>query len=158
MSRELYIFQHPDPILRAVSRPVSAAEFGSAELRELAENMLATMYAARGIGLAAVQVGDPRCLIVVDVSPSQIDPHVMVNPRIVQADDTQRVRDGCLSVNEGRTVAYTTRAKRIVVDYRDLDGTWKRMKATGLLAAAVQHECDHLEGRLFTDIAEQAIA
>lgn len=156
MGRVLDILQHPHPLLRSVSRQM--AEFG-APLRELADDMLATMYAARGMGLAAVQIGIPASVIVVDVSPSQVDPHVMVNPYITKARDTQRVRDGCLSVEEGKRFAYTTRAKRIEVHYVDLDGKPQRMKATGLLAAAIQHEIDHLEGRLYIDLlAEQEVA
>lgn len=91
MGRVLDILQHPHPLLRTASRRM--AEFG-VPLRELADDMLATMYAARGMGLAAVQIGIPASVIVVDVSPSQVDPHVMVNPYITKARDTQRVRAG----------------------------------------------------------------
>jgi peptide deformylase len=152
---ELVILQHPHPALRMVAAQVETFD---AALADLAAEMLRLMYGAHGVGLAANQVGVLSRLIVLDVSPSRVDPVVMVNPVILKAEDTQMVRDGCLSVNFGRTFAYTTRAKRIKVAYQDLTGAPRVAKLSGLSAACVQHEVDHLDGKLFIDLAGQKAA
>ncbi len=139
----------PDPTLRAKARPVAPGDADA--VRALAPRMLATMYKAPGIGLAAPQVGTLLRLVVIDIQrEEQPEPFVMVNPEVVAASDEEATREeGCLSL-PGQ-YADVTRPARIKVRWQDLDGAKREMEAEGLLAACVQHEIDHLNGVLFVD-------
>lgn len=139
----------PDAKLRARARAVGA---GDADVvRDLAPRMLATMYKAPGIGLAAPQVGELLRLVVIDLQrDEQREPFVMVNPEIVAESEEQATREeGCLSL-PGQ-YADVTRPARIKVRWQELDGAKREMEAEGLMAACVQHEVDHLNGVLFVD-------
>jgi peptide deformylase len=131
------------PILRQHSAEVTTVD---AEVRRLIEDMFETMDAAKGIGLAANQVGVARRVAVVDADE---DRFVMVNPRIIEAEGRADAEEGCLSIPE--IYADVTRPERIVVEALDADGTLYRKEATGLKARAIQHEIDHLDGILFLD-------
>ncbi|MES2135642.1 MAG: peptide deformylase [Pseudomonadota bacterium] len=151
------IFETPDPILRQISKPV---EVFDDELRTLVADMLDTMYAAPGIGLAAVQVGVPIRLLVIDLqepadpddpeSPNVKDPRVFINPEILwHSDHEVPYTEGCLSVPE--QYAEVMRPDRIRARWLDLDGKPHDEAIEGLLAVCLQHEMDHLEGVLFID-------
>ena len=137
----------PDARLRAKAKPVGTA----ADVRALSEKMLATMYAAPGIGLAAPQVGEMLRLVVIDLQREETrEPIVLVNPEIVAASDELATREeGCLSL-PGQ-YADVTRPARVKVRYLDLSGARKEIEGDGLLAACLQHEIDHLNGVLFVD-------
>lgn len=133
-----------DPILRQTTTPVAAI---TDELRQLADDMLDTMYVARGIGLAAPQVGRTERMAVIDVED---DPFVMFNPQIVRTEGpTEKVEEGCLSIPE--VYGDVERPTRVVVRYLDADGNEVEREADGLLARCMLHEIDHLEGKLFID-------
>jgi len=142
----LNILHHPDPRLRTKAAPVSV--FDNA-LATLAENMLETMYAAPGIGLAATQVNVHKRLIVVDVSEDNNAPHVLVNPKLELLGDRVSGDEGCLSVPG--FYERVERAEQIIVQAQDVTGAPMEMRAEGLLAVCIQHECDHLDGKLFVD-------
>jgi peptide deformylase len=138
----------PDPRLRAKAKPVQA---GDPRVAPLAEEMLATMYKAPGIGLAAPQVGELLRLVVVDIRPDEKpEPLVLVNPEIVaESRETATREEGCLSLPN--QYADVTRPARVKVRWQDLSGAKKEIEAEGLLAACLQHELDHLDGVLFVD-------
>ncbi len=139
----------PDPVLREISRPVEQVD---ASLRKFAGDMLETMYDAPGIGLAAVQVGEPIRLLVADVSKEEGNrqPMVFINPRILASSDDRSVyEEGCLSIPD--YYADVERPAAITIDYVDLDGKTQVLEAEGLLATCLQHEMDHLDGVLFID-------
>lgn len=140
----------PDPLLRQVSAPIERVD---AELLKLADDMLETMYDAPGIGLAAIQVGVPKRLIVLDVSEDedQPDPMTLINPEILRIDgDLVHVHEeGCLSIPDVRIEI--ERPASIVVGYLDREGKPRELSAEGLLATALQHEIDHLNGKLIID-------
>jgi len=142
----LHILTYPDPRLRQRASPVAAVD---AQLRQLVDDMAQTLYAAKGIGLAATQVGVAQRVVVIDLSPGQDQLQVLVNPRVVARDGSQECEEGCLSVPE----VYDTveRAERVTVSYLDINGDAREMDADGLLAVCVQHEIDHLDGKLFVD-------
>ncbi len=142
----LPILTYPDPRLREKARPVDAID---AALRQLADDMAQTMYAAKGIGLAATQVGVVRRLLVMDVSAERDQLLVLVNPRVAARDGSQVCEEGCLSVPE--IFEDVERAQRVTVSYLDLQGAARQMDVDGLLAVCVQHEIDHLDGKLFVD-------
>lgn len=142
----LQILTYPDSRLRHKARPVDAVD---AQIRQLAQDMAQTMYAANGIGLAATQVGVAQRVVVVDVSAERDQLQVLVNPRVQARDGNQMGEEGCLSVPE--VFEQVERALRISVSYLDLDGEPRQMDADGLLAVCVQHEIDHLDGKLFVD-------
>ena len=142
----LNILHHPDPRLRTKAAPVSV--FDSA-LATLAENMLETMYAAPGIGLAATQVNVHKRLIVVDVSEESNAPHILVNPKLELLGGRVAGDEGCLSVPG--FYERVERAEQINVQAQDVTGAPLTMSAEGLLAICIQHECDHLDGKLFVD-------
>jgi len=148
MKRKILI--HPDPRLK---KTCAAVPDISDELRTLAADMLETMYAAPGIGLAAPQVGVLERLIVLDCEKDEAAepaPLVMVNPRIISASDETNVYDeGCLSIPD--QYAEVTRPKEVSVEWLDLDGNLQTRDMDGLWATCVQHEIDHLEGKLFID-------
>ena len=139
----------PDPLLRQVSAPVERVD---ADLVRLADDMLETMYDAPGIGLAAIQVGVPRRLLVIDVSKEGEDkkPLVIINPEIVASSDERSVyEEGCLSIPD--YYAEVERPANVTVNYLDRDGKAQTVEADGLLATCLQHEIDHLNGVLFID-------
>ena len=140
----------PDPILRKASAPVERIDEG---VRKLADDMLATMYAAPGVGLAAVQVGVPRRLIVLDTAKGENEPPrplVMINPQIVAlGSEMRRHEEGCLSIPDVRIEI--ERPSSVTVRFLDREGKAQELTADGLLATAIQHEIDHLNGRLIID-------
>jgi len=142
----LTILEYPDPRLRTRAAPVAAVD---APLRELIDDMLETMYAANGIGLAATQVDVHRRLLVADVSEGRNEPRVFVNPEILGKDGATTSQEGCLSVP-----GYyddVPRAERVRVRAMGRDGKAFEEDLEGLLAICVQHEIDHLDGKLFVD-------
>jgi peptide deformylase len=138
----------PDPRLRAKAKPVAP---GDKRIAELSEKMLATMYKAPGIGLAAPQVGELLRLVVVDIRPDEKPaPMVLLNPEIVaESQELSTREEGCLSLPN--QYADVTRPARVKVRWQDLTGAKKEMEADGLLSACLQHEIDHLNGVLFVD-------
>ena len=163
------ILEVPDPRLKTVSKPVEAFDDG---LKTLVSDMFETMYAAHGIGLAAIQVGEPLRVLVIDLQepdedaepevchahggeehthqPIKNDPRVFVNPEILQpSDDFQTYQEGCLSVPE--IYADVDRPARCRVRWQDLEGKVHEEDMEGMLAVCIQHEMDHLEGVLFID-------
>ena len=139
----------PDPILRKVSAPVERID---AEVRKLAEDMLETMYAAPGVGLAAVQVGVPRRLFVLDTAKEERPPQplVLINPEIVSLGAEMRLHEeGCLSIPDERVPI--ERPSKVTVRFLDREGKTQELAAEGLLATAIQHEIDHLNGKLIID-------
>ena len=148
---KLTILEFPDPRLRTKARPVEAVDDG---LRTLIDDMFETMYAAPGIGLAATQVDVHKRLLVVDVSPDKSEPHALINPRIVEKDGEAITEEGCLSVPG--YYEEVTRAQHIRVRHLDRDGEEQEMEAEGLLAVCIQHEIDHLDGKLFVDYLSEA--
>jgi peptide deformylase len=145
----LPILTPPHPSLRAKTRKVGPGDMD--KVRGMVPQMLATMYAAPGIGLAAPQVGVPLRLAVVDLQPDDAPaPVVLVNPEITRVSEDWAVREeGCLSL-PGQ-YADVSRPARVHVRYQDLDGKVQELEAEGLLAACLQHEIDHLDGVLFVD-------
>jgi len=146
---KLDILVAPDPRLKVTAQPVEKVDD---KLRRLMDDMLETMYAAPGIGLAAPQVGKPVRVIVVDVAEKdeKPQPYRMVNPEIVEASEEQRItNEGCLSVPD--FYADVERADTITVRYLDENGAPQVMKADGMLATCVAHEIEHLDGVLFID-------
>lgn len=145
----LPIIKLPDPILRQVSKPVERVDD---DIRRLVADMLATMYAAPGVGLAAIQVAVPRRLLVLDVADKDEDPQpiAMINPEILKLGDQLRLHEeGCLSIPD--THVDIERPGTLRVRYVDETGATKELEADGLLATAIQHEIDHLDGRLIID-------
>lgn len=136
-------------MLREVSTPV---EDVNDDIRKLADDMLETMYEAPGVGLAAIQVAIPKRLIVLDVASDEEDsqPLVMINPEIVELSDTLRTHEeGCLSIPD--VLVEIDRPAEVEVRYIDKDGQHQTLQAAGLLATALQHEIDHLDGKLIVD-------
>jgi len=148
------IIETPDPLLRQISSPVEEV---TDEIRTLIDDMFETMYAAPGIGLAAIQVGVPKRVLVIDLQEPEEEggepvrhPLVFINPEIVQESDTLQVyNEGCLSVPE--MYAEVERPDRIRARWLDRDGKAHEEELDGLLAICLQHEMDHLEGILFID-------
>ena len=143
------ILTEPDPFLRKKSLPVKQVDD---EIRSLMDDMLETMYAAPGIGLAAVQIGVPKRVIVIDLSKDnkKKEPMYFVNPEIItKSNDDASYEEGCLSVPN--QFAEVSRPDNCKVKYLDYDGSEKVLEAKGLLATCIQHEMDHLEGILFID-------
>ena len=139
----------PDPILRQVSKPVERVD---GPLRKLADDMLATMYDAPGIGLAAIQIGEPVRMLVIDLAKEDETPapHVFINPEILSSADTRSVyEEGCLSIPD--YYAEVERPAAVRVNYLDRDGKLQEIEAEGLMATCLQHEIDHLNGVLFID-------
>ena len=145
---KLEIVNIPDPILRKSAAPIERVD---ETLRRLAEDMLETMYAAPGIGLAAPQVGVSRRLIVLDVADGEEKrPMVLVNPEIVALGPEPRIyEEGCLSIPDVKVEI--ERPSTVTVRYLDVEGKAREIAAEGLLATALQHEIDHLNGRLIID-------
>ena len=142
------ILTEPDPFLRQKSHDVDRVDD---ETRNLIDDMLDTMYAAPGIGLAAIQVGIPKKIIVIDISKEEgKTPLCFINPKIIlKSNNNSTYEEGCLSV-PGQ-FAEIDRPDKCHIDYLDYNGTSQKLKAEGLLATCIQHEMDHLEGILFID-------
>lgn len=143
----LTILQFPDPRLRTIATPVTV--FDDA-LQRLVNEMLETMYNAPGIGLAATQVNAHQQLVVIDISEEKDQPQVFINPRITVVDeDPESYEEGCLSVPGFYEIV--ARPKKVRVDALDRHGKPFHLECEGLLATCIQHELDHLQGKLFVD-------
>jgi peptide deformylase len=142
----LDILHFPDARLRNVAKPVAVVDD---EVRRLVDDMFETMYAAPGIGLAAIQVNRPQRVIVIDVSEDRSQPLALINPEILERHGVEEMDEGCLSVPG----VYETvqRADRVRVRALDRSGAPFELDADGLLAVCIQHEIDHLDGKLFVD-------
>jgi len=143
---QLNILHFPDPRLRLKAKPIEKV---TDKIRQLANDMLETMYDAPGIGLAATQVNEQKRLIVIDISEDKTSPLFLINPELIETEGEREFEEGCLSVPE----AYETvvRADTIRVRALNLQGETFEMDADGILATCIQHEIDHLEGKLFVD-------
>jgi len=146
----LNILHYPDPRLHTVASPVESIDD---RIRTLARNMAETMYAAPGIGLAATQVNVHKQVIVLDVSENRDKLSVLINPLILASSGTEEREEGCLSVPG----IYETvrRAEFVTVRAQNLDGETLTLEADGLLAVCIQHEIDHLQGRVFVEYLSQ---
>ena len=142
----LSILEYPDPRLRTTARPVTRVDD---TVRRLIDDMLETMYDAPGIGLAASQVDVHQRIIVVDVSENRDDPHAFINPEVTLISGEVETEEGCLSVPG--FYEPVIRAEKIRVNALGRDGAPFELEAEGLLAVCIQHECDHLDGKLFVD-------
>jgi len=143
---KLAILEYPDPRLRTRAAPVADVDD---RVRQLAADLLETMYAANGVGLAATQVDVHRRVIVLDVSQARNEPLVLINPELLSAEGKGPGEEGCLSVPG--IYDNLSRATHIRIRALDLTGKPFEMDAEGLLAVCIQHEMDHLEGKLFVD-------
>lgn len=143
---KLDILTFPDPRLRHKALPVAQVD---AEIRRLVDDMLDTMYAAPGIGLAAPQVNVSRQVVVIDTSENKDTPLCLINPRILALEGSEQMDEGCLSVPGFYETV--TRAERVSIAALDRDGNPFTLDADGLLAVCIQHEIDHLDGKLFVD-------
>ncbi len=146
MAKVLEVLRFPDERLRTVAKPVT--EFTPA-LQQIVDDMFETMYAEEGIGLAATQVDVHQQLIVIDVSEDRGQQLVLINPEIIEQSGSTGIEEGCLSVPGAR--ALVERAERIKVRAQDRQGAWFELDADDLLAICIQHEMDHLIGKLFVD-------
>jgi peptide deformylase len=142
----LEILHYPDKRLRTVAEPVDKVDDA---IRKLVDDMLETMYAAPGIGLAATQVNVHKRVIVMDLSEDRNEPLCLINPEILSSDGVEQTEEGCLSVPD--IFETVERAERITVRALDRDGKEFTLDADGLLAVCIQHEMDHLQGNLFVD-------
>ncbi len=140
----LNIIKEGDPILRKTSRPIEKVD---ERIKQLAEDMLETMRAANGAGLAGVQVGKLRRIVVVETEPDK--PYIMINPVIIESEGSQTGAEGCLSI-PGKW-GLTTRPMTVTVRAIGLDGKEYTVTGSGLTARAFCHEIDHLDGKLYTD-------
>ncbi|MDR3195833.1 MAG: peptide deformylase [Endomicrobium sp.] len=143
---KLEIKKYGDSVLRKKSDLVQKI---SKDIKRLVEDMLETMYAARGLGLAAPQVGVLLRVCVIDVDPGKKSPLIMINPKVISGGDKISEQEGCLSLPE--LFALVKRFSNIVAEYTDLEGKNKKIEADGLLARAIQHEIDHLDAKIFID-------
>ena len=143
---QLPILHFPDPRLR---EPTTLVDEVNDEIRQLIDDMLETMYEAPGIGLAAPQVNVHKRLIVIDISEDKSSPICLVNPHIISAEGHEQMEEGCLSVPGVYEVV--ERAERVRVKALDRNGVEQEFEADGLLAVCIQHEIDHLDGKLFVD-------
>lgn len=142
----LPILRFPDPRLKKQAAPIGKIDDS---IRRLARDMAETMYEAPGIGLAATQVDIHRRLIVIDISEARDQLLVLVNPELIEHDGDQICEEGCLSVPG--IYEKVARAEHVVVRYQDIDGETRTIEADGLLAVCLQHEMDHLQGKVFVD-------
>ncbi|MGL4396678.1 MAG: peptide deformylase [Hyphomicrobium sp.] len=145
----LPIITIPDPVLRKISDPIESVD---SSVLKLMDDMLETMYAAPGIGLAAIQVGVPKRIVVIDTADDgeEKKPICLVNPEIVQIGSTTRLyEEGCLSIPDVRVEI--ERPETVTIRYVDRAGKTQELAAEGLLATAIQHELDHLDGQLIID-------
>ena len=142
----LDILHFPDPRLRNKAKPVTVVDNA---IRRLIDDMLETMYQAPGIGLAATQVNVAKRVVVIDISEDKNQPLCLVNPEILERDGIEQMEEGCLSVPG--VYELVSRADHIRMRALDRDGNPFEMEAEGLLAVCIQHELDHLDGKLFVD-------
>lgn len=140
------ILHYPDPRLRRVAKPVERVD---ADIRTLIDDMAQTMYAAPGIGLAAIQVNVPQRVVVIDISEERDTLRAFINPRILMRDGVHVMEEGCLSVPG--VYEEVERAQHVRISALDRDGKPFEMEAEGLLAVCIQHEIDHLDGKVFVD-------
>jgi peptide deformylase len=140
------ILHYPDPRLRQVAQPVPAVDD---EIRRLVDDMAETMYAAPGIGLAAVQINVAKRVVVIDLSETRNALQVFINPEIIQRDGKQVFEEGCLSVPG--IFDEVERARHIRARALNRDGQPFELEASGLIATCIQHEIDHLDGKVFVD-------
>ena len=145
----LPILEFPDPRLRTKAVPVEAANVTTAEFQRLLDDMFETMYDAPGIGLAASQVDVHQRFMVIDISEEKNQPQVFINPELSDKAGEQVYQEGCLSVPG--IFADVTSADEITVRFLDRQGQPQELRADGLLAVCIQHEMDHLDGKLFVD-------
>ncbi|MGE0433760.1 MAG: peptide deformylase [Planctomycetota bacterium] len=160
----LEIVLYPDPVLLRVADPLDASEI-DARLADTVEEMFRLMYSLRGVGLAAPQVGISKRFFIVNVQPdpdpdkNRLGERVFINPEILSRDGEQTREEGCLSIPQ--VLGKVTRPQTVTVRYTDLTGTQHEIEATGYFARAIQHENDHIDGKLFIDYlstAEKAMA
>ena len=144
----LEILEYPDPRLRTVAVPVPVAEVND-DIRQLISDLFETMYLAPGIGLAAVQVDVPLRLVVMDLSEEKDQLKILVNPEIIRQEGTVCMQEGCLSVPE--IYADVERAEKVTLRAQDIKGNAFEIEADDLLAVCIQHEIDHLDGKVFVD-------
>lgn len=142
----LKVLHYPDDRLRTIAKPVAEV---TPEIQKLVSDMLETMYDENGIGLAATQVDVHLRVVVIDLSEEGNNPLVLINPEIIAHDGETSYEEGCLSVPQN--YASISRAKNVTVKAQDKDGNWFELSAYGLLAICLQHELDHLIGKLFID-------
>ncbi|MGD8910290.1 MAG: peptide deformylase [Chromatiales bacterium] len=142
----LDILHFPDPRLRNKAKPVAQVDDS---IRRLVDDLLETMYQAPGIGLAATQVNVAKRVVVIDLSEEKNEPLCLINPEILEKDGIEQMEEGCLSVPG--IFEQVTRANKIRVRALDRQGNSFETEADGLLAVCIQHELDHLEGKLFVD-------
>ena len=142
----LSILEYPDSRLRKKALPVKVVDDS---IRTLLDDMLETMYAAPGIGLAAIQVNQQKRVIVIDISEEKNSPLRLVNPEIIWTFGTEEMDEGCLSVPG--VFEKVSRAEKVRVKALGYDGAYFELETDGLLAVCIQHEIDHLEGKLFVD-------
>lgn len=138
----------PDPRLRTICEPVT--DFGSSELQTLIDDMIETMYHERGVGLAANQIGICKQITVIDVSDDKDQVMCLVNPKILEISDIEEMQEGCLSVPGAYAVV--KRGTRAKVGAQDRQGNYFEIVGEGLLAECLQHEIDHLNGKLYIDL------
>lgn len=142
----LKILHYPDTRLRKKAVPIDSVD---ESCRILAKDMLETMYESNGIGLAATQVNIQKRLIVIDLSSEKDEPMCLINPEILSSDGSEESQEGCLSVPEYYETI--TRAENITYHFQNLEGKVIENEANGLLSVCIQHEIDHLDGKLFID-------
>ncbi|PKF60913.1 peptide deformylase [Psychromonas sp. psych-6C06] len=142
----LEVLHFPDQRLRTVAK---AVEQITPEIKTIASNMIETMYDENGVGLAATQVNIHSRIVVIDVSEERNQPMVLINPEIIEQSGEEESQEGCLSVPD--THADVKRNEFVTLQYLDLDGNSQTIEADGLLAVCIQHELDHLKGKLFID-------
>ncbi|EGQ7779018.1 peptide deformylase [Vibrio parahaemolyticus] len=142
----LQVLTFPDDRLRTVAKPVDAV---TPEIQKIVDDMIETMYDEEGIGLAATQVDIHKRIVVIDISETRDEPMVLINPEILEKRGEDGIEEGCLSVPGAR--ALVPRAAEVIVKALDRDGKEFTFEADDLLAICVQHELDHLQGKLFVD-------
>lgn len=142
----LHVLHYPDERLRTIAKPVEKVD---AEIQKIVDDMFETMYLEEGIGLAATQVNIHQRIIVIDVSETRDQRLVLINPELLDADGDTGIEEGCLSIPEQR--AFIPRAEHVKVKALDYNGKPFELEADDLLAICIQHEMDHLVGKLFVD-------
>jgi peptide deformylase len=142
----LTVLHYPDPRLRKVAEPV---ELVDDTIRQLVDDMFETMYQAPGIGLAATQVDQHKRIITIDISEDKSQPLCLINPEIIASEGVERMEEGCLSVPG--IYEPVERAEKITVKALNREGRSYEMQTDGLLSVCIQHEMDHLQGKLFVD-------
>lgn len=142
----LHVLHYPDERLRTIAKPVEKVD---AEIQKIIDDMFETMYLEEGIGLAATQVDIHQRIIVIDVSENRDQKLVLINPELLEIEGDTGIEEGCLSIPEQR--AFVPRAERVKVRALDYNGQPFELEADDLLAICIQHEMDHLVGKLFVD-------